>query len=100
MMRMEQDVRNEFQNVETKLEKINVHCKNTDTKCDNIILLLSGNPMDKKDHGIVGDVRSQEERLTKLEKLKDKIFWMVVGGCTLGGTGIGAWIATLTKDLK
>ncbi len=62
-------------------------------KVDKIIGLLQGNELDPNDDGLVGAINDLSKRLVKLEKLKDKIFYVVVGMSLPAGYGITKLIA-------
>lgn len=48
-------------------------------KVDKIIDILSGNELDKNDSGVVGDVRQLKARVTKLERWKDRVVYVLIG---------------------
>lgn len=48
-------------------------------KVSTILDLLQGNKLNKADRGLVGTVDDHEERITSLEKWKDRLIWTVVG---------------------
>lgn len=48
-------------------------------KVSSILSLLQGNKLDKNDNGVIGTVDDLHERVTNLEKWKDRIVWMVIG---------------------
>lgn len=61
---------------------------NLEWKVDQILTLLRGNPLDKDDNGLVGVVNILDKRVMKLEKLRNKILWVVVGMSIPSGFGI------------
>lgn len=44
-----------------------------------VLDLLGGNGIDKNDKGVVGSVNDLDDRLSKLEKFKDRILWVGIG---------------------
>ena len=48
-------------------------------KVSSILSLLQGNKLDKNDNGVIGTVDDLHDRVTKLEKWRDRIVWMVIG---------------------
>ena len=48
-------------------------------KLDEVLSLLRGNTLDKTDQGFIGVVNDLENRVSVLEKWKDRMVWMVIG---------------------
>lgn len=48
-------------------------------KLDEVLILLRGNALDKSDQGFTGAVNDLENRVSVLEKWKDRVVWMVIG---------------------
>lgn len=67
---------------------------------EQIIALLSGNKLDKQDKGIIGMAYDHEERITKLEKLKDRLFWTVIGLALPGTYGVFTIGAKIIAAIK
>lgn len=54
----------------------------------DILSLLRGNHLDKNDKGLTGMVDDHDDRLTKLEKFKDRATWMIIGMAAPASWGI------------
>jgi hypothetical protein len=48
-------------------------------KLDEVLSLLRGNILDKNDQGFIGSVNDLINRVSSLEKWKDRIVWMFIG---------------------
>ncbi len=59
-----------------------------DTKVSSILQLLKGNDLDKDDRGMIGMQTNHEERLTSLEKIKDRLVYFCLGISIPAGWGI------------
>lgn len=62
-------------------------------RVDKIIALLQGNELDDEDTGLIGTINDMMARLIKLEKLKDRISYIVIGMSLPAGYGITKLIA-------
>jgi len=65
-----------------------------------ILELLGGNPIDRNDTGHVGIVNDHEERIKKLESLKDRFIWTVVGMSIPSGFGVASIIGWIIDHVK
>lgn len=68
-----------------KVDKVQETTNNIDDSMAKIIQLLKGNPLNDKDKGIIGMVFENNLRLTRLERFRDRVIWMVAGGGVCGG---------------
>ena len=64
-------------------------------KLDKILILLIGNEFDKNDNGIVGKINDMDERLKKLETMRSRLIWTIVGMSFPTGVGVGKLIDIL-----
>ena len=70
-----------------------------DMKVTSILTLLQGNTIDKDDKGLVGRINRNDLRISKLERMKDKVIWMAVGAGFAGGGIIGFVIQSIIKTV-
>jgi len=63
----------------TELNELEKKVDHVDNKVSSILSLLQGNKLDKNDNGVIGIVNELHERVTSLEKWRDRIIWMVIG---------------------
>lgn len=63
-----------------------------ETKVDKLIDLMQGNEFDDEDKGLIGRVNDVYKRLEKLEKLRDRAMYVIVGMSLPAGVGIGQLI--------
>ncbi len=70
-----------------------------ENKLDQIVTLLKGNPLDPTDHGLVGECNEMNGRLKKLEKLRDKIMWVVFGMALPTGYGITKILGAIADSI-
>ncbi len=67
----------EQDNTEISYIKREVNILNS--KVDRLLELIRGNDLDVNDLGILGIVNSNKNKIEKLEKLKDKFVWILIG---------------------
>jgi hypothetical protein len=86
-----------------ELELIKKQVQEVNGKVSLILTLLSGNELDK-DTGLINTVKLMqkdydkiEERVAKLEKWKDKFFWMMIGMAMPAGYGISELLGSIAK---
>ena len=72
----------------TAMESLEKQVGGIDTKVTSILILLRGHEMDKDDKGMIGVQNEHEDRLIKLEKLKDRLIWFLYGLSIPAGWGI------------
>lgn len=68
-----------------------------DRKLTLVLQLLQGNHLDKSDTGQIGKINDLVKRVTKLERLKDKVLWVAVG-CGVVTGGIGGWLSKVFSN--
>lgn len=56
---------------------------------NKIMSLLQGNPIDRNDNGMIGDVQNLNSRVNKLERFKTKGIWLIIGLSIGAGWGFG-----------
>lgn len=66
-------------------------------KISLILELLQGSPLDKKDEGLIGDVRWTKATVISLMKWKDKTMAWIAGGSFIGGGLLFFIIDLLTR---
>jgi len=88
-----EDSQKEIQSMQRDLKdlKENVHA---------ILALLRGNEIDKDDKGHLGIVNDHENRISKLEKLKDKAIYILIGMSIPAGFGIANIIGWIVEHFK
>lgn len=74
-------------------DKINYY--KLERKIDSVLELLKGNELDASDTGLAGTVRDINKRVRKLERLRDRFAWVVVGASAISGWGLGGVISKL-----
>lgn len=84
---MQDSVMQEIRRLEQQVEQVGKNVSEVGKNVETIKQLISGNPLDKDDKGMVGIQNDHEQRLTKLERFKDRVFW-TVAGFGFGGAGI------------
>lgn len=65
--------------LEKKIDAMEDRLSGIEDMQERIYTLLSGNPINKNDSGIVGRVDKLEERVSKIEKWNTKIWYIAVG---------------------
>lgn len=58
-------------------------------KVSGVMAFLRGNDLDREDKGLVGKVNDHATRIKKLEKQRDTILYILIGGSI--PTGVGVW---------
>lgn len=53
-------------------------------RINKVVTHLRGNDFDPKDNGMMGQVEDHGVRIKKLEKLKDRAFWIFLGAFFMG----------------
>ena len=71
----------EMQNLESKLEDVY-------TKVSSILILMKGHHMDDTDRGMIGELKDHEQRITYIEKIKDRFAYFLIGLALPAGWGI------------
>jgi hypothetical protein len=72
----------------TAMEGLEKQVTGIDTKVTSILILLRGHDMDKDDKGMIGVQNEHEDRIIKLEKLKDRLVYFLFGLSIPAGWGI------------
>jgi hypothetical protein len=86
--------------VETMIGSTNktVHSMNESVK--KMVILLQGNDFDKNDNGMIGEVTELRARVARLEKFKDRMFWVVVTAATITGLSLPQLVSYVIKAFK
>lgn len=71
----------EIQQLEKQVEMI-------DRKVSSILEIVKGNEWDREDRGMIGEINNHEQRLTSLEKLRDRFVWFLIGLSIPAGWGL------------
>jgi hypothetical protein len=71
------------------VEEIKFKLEGFENNQERILLLLSGNPINSEDRGLVGKVSRHEKRISVLEKTKDRVWHYLLAGCFIIGAGWG-----------
>jgi hypothetical protein len=72
----------------TAMEGLEKQVKGIDSKVTSILILLRGHDMDKDDKGMIGIQNDHEQRIAKLEKMKDRLVYFLFGLSAFAGWGI------------
>ncbi len=65
-----------------------------------ILELLRGNDLDRNDGGLVGIVSKNKDRIEKLEKLKDRFTWILIGMTAPTSFGIMQLVGWVFDKIK
>ena len=79
------------------LNDVDLKTLSQEEKLDLIVKLLIGNPLDKDDDGLIGDVRATKSRLYKLEVWKTKVVSWAIGVSFGGGALFTFLVSQLLK---
>lgn len=71
-----------------EIHRLDENIQTVDRKVSSILSILSGNELDKEDKGLIGTLNHLDERVSKLEKFKDRAMWFVIGLSVPAGFGI------------
>lgn len=83
-----------------QMGEMNLKVNDMDDKVSDMLTVLSGNDLDPTDNGFVGKVHSLTARVTKLEKLKDRMFYIIIGVSIPGGYGIANIAVNIAKAIS
>lgn len=72
----------------TEMQHLESQVKEVDKKVTSILGLLKGNELDKEDKGMIGVQNNHEERLSSLEKIKDRGMYFLIGLSIPAGWGV------------
>lgn len=70
------------------------------TNVNSILQIVKGNELDKADQGMVGDIHQLKQRVSVLEKWKDRIVWMFIGMGIPAGIGVMEILRTIITSGK
>lgn len=79
------------------LNNVDLSNLNQEEKLDLIIKLLVGNPLDKNDDGLIGDVRTTKGRIYKIEVWRTKVVSWAIGVSFGGGALFTFFLSQLFK---
>jgi hypothetical protein len=82
---MEQTLEKRLDNMEFTLDGIESNVK-------SIREILTGNALNPNDSGMIGDFVTLKERVSKLEKFRDKAIWIGIGLALGAGYGLQKFI--------
>lgn len=68
-------------------------------KLTQLIHLISGNPADKQDDGLAGDVKQLKDKMIAMEKRDAKLVGIIIGLAVFAGAGVGQALEFLSKFL-
>lgn len=51
----------------------------TNIKVEKVLQVLSGNDLDERDNGLIGEYRVLKDRISKIEKRIDRYFYIITG---------------------
>lgn len=86
-------VQERINGVESKVNKI-------DRNVDLMVILLRGNEFDKSDGGMIGDQNELKRRVDRLEKFKDRMFWVLVTAAGITGLNLVQVIDMVIQAIK
>ncbi len=76
--------------LEDQITEVNKNVLGVQKTVSAIVGKLFGSELEKGDTGMAGVQKDHDERIEKLERIKDRFFWTTVGACTVGGAGFWA----------
>lgn len=71
----------DIQHLEEQVEQV-------DKKVSSILQLLKGNELDKDDEGMIGVQNNHEQRIRRIEKISDRLFYFLIGLSAFAGWGL------------
>jgi hypothetical protein len=87
--------------IEQQVKTVDMKVNMLDNKVDKILMVLTGNSMDKDDRGIIGTVNDHDDRITKIERKFEGIIARAIGigiGLSLmAGVGIREFVEIIFK---
>lgn len=86
--------------VEEKIETINDTVEDMNQNVNLVVMLLRGNEFDKNDNGMIGELNDYKKRLERLEKFKDRMFWILITAAGVTGLNLFQLIDLVVKALK
>lgn len=84
---MTPEERNRFKEIESQMSNMRKHSHSIEGKLDKVIAILTGDEFGTSE-GIVRRLAKVEERTKKIETLKNRATWMVLGASIPSGYGI------------
>ncbi len=69
---------------------------NLSKEVHELILLIRGNPMDKDDNGMAGEVKALRDDIAKMKKRDNILYGIIIGMSFTTGMGIGKLIDLFT----
>lgn len=90
-------IQQQISNINDQVEKVGEEVAKQTNNISTILILLTGNKIDRDDKGIVGKINSIEKRVETLEKWKDRVFWIVIGMSFPAGVGTWELLSQLLK---
>lgn len=79
-------VESKVENINKNVSQVNVKVGDMKDNVDLMVILLRGNKFDQNDKGMIGEHEDLKKRVERLEKFKDRMFW--VGITAAGITGL------------
>lgn len=92
-----QGIQEQIKDLNTQFLKFGEEFSKQNNNLTTILILLTGNKLDRDDKGIVGKQNDLEKRIEALEKWKDRIFWIVIGMSFPAGVGTWELISGIIK---
>lgn len=80
-----------------QIKQLEKQMREIDEKLTRMLMMLTGNVLDKNDTGFIGKVNDLESRMEKLEKFRDKAVYLIIGASLTTGFGISKVIELLMK---
>lgn len=89
-----------METVENKLEQLDKSVGGTNENVKLVISLLKGNELDKSDGGLIGEHNDLKKRIERLEKFKDRMFWVLITAAGITGLNLFQLLEMVMKLLK
>lgn len=87
--------------IEKQVKEVDTKVNLVDNKVDKILMVLTGNSMDKDDRGLIGAVNDHDDRIAKIERKFEGIIAKAIGigiGLSLmAGVGIREFVEIIFK---
>jgi hypothetical protein len=75
--------------LEAQVKIVDEKVREVDHKLSRMLMMLTGNELDKNDNGFIGQVDQLEKRVKDLEKFRDRAIYLIIGASLTTGFGVG-----------
>ena len=93
-------IRERIDTVEDKIETIKTQVEQMHSNVNLMVILLRGNEFDKQDDGMIGEQNDLKRRLERLEKFKDRMFWVMITAAGVTGLNLFQLLDMIIQAFK